>query len=313
MLAVTFVDRQVVVGARPDPVIGPDGVMVAVAGAGLNGADLLQRAGNYPAPPRIPDDQPGLEFAGRVTAVGSNVSRWQVDDRVMGIVAGAGQSGLVATHQDLLMAVPETVDIVTAGAIPEALITAHDALFSQGRMALGDRVLITGAAGGVGTAAVQLAVAAGGYVVASVRRQAAHGEIAALGASEVVVPDAQAEAGPFDVIVELVGGPSLVTVAKSLATGARVVVIGVGGGARVDLNLLHLMQARATLGGSTLRARPLADKVMATRAAEHAFASLQAAGGWITPVASVHDLEDAPAAYDRFEAGGYVGKVVLEL
>jgi len=115
------------------------------------------------------------------------------------------------------------------------------------------------------------------------------------------------------VVLELVGGPSLLTVVRSLAIGARVVVIGVRGGSRVDLNLLHLMQARATLGGSTLRARPLADKVMATRAAGHVFAALHAAGDWTTPVASVHDLEDSPTAYDRFEAGGYLGKVLLAM
>lgn len=304
-------DGEVVVGERPGPEVGLDDVLVAVAGAGLNGADLLQRAGHYPAPAGTPDDQPGLEFAGEVVAIGDRVHGRAVGDRVMGIVPGAAQAEQVATPADLVMTVPGDLDLATAGAVPEVLVTAHDALFSQGGLGLGDRLLVTGAAGGVGTAAVQLAHAAGATVVASVRGTQRHDDVARLGADEVVTPDEQADAGPYDVVLELVGAPSLGGLTRSLATGARVVVIGVGGGPRLELDLLHLMAARALLRGSTLRARPLADRVLATRRAVASFAPLWADDAWHVPVAARHDLADVGVAYDRFAAGGHLGKHVL--
>ncbi len=311
MRTAILADGTVTVGDRPDPVPGPTDLLVRVAGAGLNGADLLQRAGNYPAPPGVPDDQPGLEFAGEVVAMGDRVHGHEVGDRVMGIVPGAAQAELVATPADLAMAVPDDLDAAVAGAVPEVLVTAHDALFTQGSLGLGDRVLVTGAAGGVGTAAVQLAHAAGATVVASARGTERHGDLAGLGAHEVVTPDDQADAGPFDVVLELVGAPSLAGLTRSLATGARVVVIGVGGGARLELDLLHLMSARALVRGSTLRARPLADRVAATRRAGTAFAALWSRDAWHVPVADRHDLADVGIAYDRFAAGGHLGKHLL--
>lgn len=302
---------EVTVGDRPDPRPGPDDLLVRVAGAGLNGADLLQRAGNYPAPPGVPDDQPGLEFAGEVIAIGDRVRDHRVGDRVMGIVPGAAQAELVVTPADLVMVVPDDLDPVAAGAVPEVLVTAHDALFSQGALGLGDRLLVTGAAGGVGTSAVQMARAAGAIVVASARGTDRHHDLASLGAHEVVTPDDQADAGPYDVVLELVGAPSLGGLTRSLATGARVVVIGVGGGPRMELDLLHLMAARAVVRGSTLRARPLADRVRATRDAGAAFAALWATDAWRVPIAARHDLADVAVAYDRFAAGGHLGKHLL--
>lgn len=312
MLATIIDDGVIRVAERPDPVPGPDDVLVEVAGAGLNGADLLQRRGNYPAPAGVPDDQPGLEFAGTVTAVGERVHTVAPGDRVMGIVPGAAQGELVVTPAELVLDVPAELDLDHAGGVPEALITAHDALFTQAGLGVGDRVLVTGAAGGVGTAAVQLARAAGAHVVASVRGTDRHAAVAELGAHEVVVPDEQADAGPYDVVLELVGAPSLAIAVSSLAIGARMVVIGVGGaGPRLDLDLLDLMRSRATLRGSTLRARPLADRVAATRAAGRAFHELYARGRYRVPVEAVHQLEDAATAYDDFAAGGHLGKIIV--
>lgn len=311
MRTAIIADGTVTVGDRPDPVPGPTDLLVRVAGAGLNGADLLQRSGNYPAPPGIPDDQPGLEFAGEVVGMGDRVHGHQVGDGVMGIVPGAAQAELVATPADLVMAVPDDLDPAIAGAVPEVLVTAHDALFTQGGLGLGDRLLVTGAAGGVGTAAVQLGRAAGATVVASARGTERHDDLAALGAHEVVTPDDQADAGPFDVVLELVGAPSLGGLTRSLATGARVVVIGVGAGPLMELDLLHLMSARALVRGSTLRARPLADRVLATRRAGTAFAALWSRDAWRVPVADRHGLADVGIAYDRFAAGGHLGKHLL--
>jgi len=309
--SVLFEDGMVTVGERPMP--APDGhdVVVAVTSAGLNGADILQRSGRYPAPGNAPDDQPGLEFAGRVVALGTAVTRWAVGDAVMGIVQGAGQAGHVATHEDLCIPVPAGMDLADAGGVPEALVTAHDALVRQAGLLAGDRLLVTGAAGGVGTMAVQLAHGIGATVVASVRGRARHDALRALGADEVISPDQQADAGPWDVVLELVGAPSLATVTPALAIGARVVVIGVGAGARLELPLLHLMTARATLRGSTLRARPLADRIVASRRAGVLLEHLHGRGELVVPVASRHDLEDAADAYTAFETSGGVGKVLV--
>ncbi len=311
LTTVVFDDGKVTVGQRPMPV--PDGhdVVVEVSGAGLNGADILQRAGRYPAPGATPDDQPGLEFAGRVVALGSAVTRWTVGDAVMGIVPGAGQASHVATHEDLCLPVPTGLDLADAGGVPEALVTAHDALVDQAGLRAGDRLLVTGAAGGVGTMAVQLARGIGATVVASVRGQERHDALRALGADEVVTPEQQGDAGPWDVVLELVGAPSLATVTPALATGARIVVIGVGAGARVQLSLLDLMGARATVRGSTLRARPLADRIIASRRAGRLFDHLHERGEITVPISSRHALEAAGAAYAAFEASGTVGKVLL--
>lgn len=311
MRSAVLQDGEVVLADRPRPLMGPDDVLVEVAGAGLNGADLLQRAGKYPAPPGTPDDQPGLEFAGEVVATGERVTAHATGERVMGIVPGAAQSAFVATPADLVFPVPDDLDLVAAGGVPEVLITAHDALFTQAGLGVGDRVLVTGAAGGVGTAAIQLARAAGATVVASTRGPDRREALSDLGADEVVGPDGQADAGPYDVVLELVGAPSVRGLTRSLATGARIVVIGVGGGPRVELDLLHLMSARASLRGSTLRARPHADRVLATRRAAALFETLWTAGGWQVPLAARHDFRDVARAYEAFAAGGHVGKHVL--
>lgn len=311
MTAVVFDGGAVTTANRPRPVPGPHQVLVEVAGAGINGADLLQLAGNYPPPPGTPEDQPGLECAGAVVAIGNEVRRWSRGDHVMAIVSGAAQATHVAVHEDLAMPVPGGLDPATAGGLPEALVTAHDALLTQAALATGERVLVTGAAGGVGSIAVQLAAGVGAEVVAQVRGTERHDALRALGADVVVAPDEQADAGPFDVVLELVGAPSLATVTQSLAVGARVVVIGVGGGPRLDLDLLHLMAARATMRGSTLRARPLADRIVASRAAVTLATHLHGRGQLTVPVSSTHSFDDAASGYEAFRTSGTVGKVIL--
>lgn len=301
----------VTVGERVDPVPGPHEVLVKVLGAGINGADILQRAGRYPAPAGTPDDQPGLEFAGDVVAAGDGVTTRAVGDRVMGIVPGAGQASLVTTHEDLCLLVPDGLATESAGAVPEALVTAHDALATQAGLQAGERVLVTGAAGGVGSMAVQLAAGMGATVVASVRGTDRHDALRSLGAHEVITPDEHGDAGPWDVVLELVGAPSLATVTPALAIDARVVVIGVGAGAALQLPLLHLMAARATLRGSTLRARPLADRIIASRRAGALFDALHGRGSITVPIAASFPLDDVATAYDTFEAGGTVGKVLI--
>ena len=304
------VDGSVRCEERPDPEPQAGEVLVRTESAGINAADLLQRAGLYPPPPGAPPDIPGLELAGVVAGVGAGVERFSVGDRVMAVVAGGGQAELVTVHERVAVAVPGSLDGATAGAVPEAFTTAHDALFTQCELGPGERVLVTGAAGGVGTAGVQLAVVAGATVVASVRNEALHEPVAALGAT-VVVPAGVADHGPYDVVLELVGGQGVADDLELLATGGRVAVIGLGAGARAEIDLRTLMARRGRVHGSTLRARPLEAKADAARRFERHVLPLLAAGRLTVPVAATFPLDQVGAAYERFAGGGKFGKVVL--
>lgn len=295
---------------HPDPQPGGGEVLVRVRAAGLNGADMLQRKGGYPAPPGAPADIPGLEFAGEVVQVGPGALRFTEGDRVMGIAGGGGQAELIAVHERQLMPVPDGVDWAAAGGFPEVFTTAHDALVTQCGLRPGERLLVHGAAGGVGTAAVQIARAAGARVTATVRDPDLRDGVAALGAT-VVEPEGFERHGPFDVVLELVGAPNLAGDVSALATGGRIVVIGIGAGLKAELNLAALLGKRATVRGSTLRARPLEEKAAAARAVERELLPAVAAGDVVVPVAATYPLFEAPSAYDRFAAGSKLGKVVL--
>ncbi len=311
MRAVTIHDGRLVVADRPDPEPGSDELLVRVAAAGVNGADLFQVMGAYPAPPGSPADIPGLELAGEVVAVGQGVRRFRPGDRVMSLVGGGGQAELAVVHERVAMPVPEQLGWPQAGGFAEVVTTAHDALFTQCGLGLGDRLLVQGAAGGIGTVAVQLAAAAGARVVASVRNRDHHAAVAALGAERVVEPADAAAAGPFDVILELVGAPNLPADLEALAIGGRIVVIGVPAGARADLDLRRLMTTRGRVLASHLRSRSLEEKADAARRVEAQALPLVAAGRLRVPVAATFPLEAAREAYDRFAAGGKLGKLVL--
>ncbi len=281
-------------------------------GAGLNGADMMQLRGRYPAPPGSPADIPGLELAGVVEALGPGASRFAEGDRVMGIVGGGGQAELAVVHERQLMPVPEGVGFPDAGGLPEVFTTAHDAVFTQARLRPGERLLVQGAAGGVGTAAIQLARAAGAHVTASVRNPDSRDAVSELGAHEVIEPEGFEEHGPFDVVLELVGAPNLPGDLKGLATNGRIVVIGISAGAKSELNLVALMGKRASVMASTLRARPLEEKAMTARAMEREVLPLFERGVLRVPVAEVYALDDVAKAYERFAAGGKLGKILLE-
>jgi NADPH:quinone reductase len=311
MYAVVIEQGQLLWQERPVPKPGDHEVIVAVRAAGVNGADLAQRAGTYPAPPGWPQDIPGLEMAGEVAAAGRSVTRFHVGDRVMGLVGGGAQAELAAVDEAHALAAPAGLSWPEAGGFMEAYATAYDALFGQAGLTLGDRVLVTGAAGGVGTAAVQLAAVAGARVVASVRDREHHAAVAALGAAEVVEPGDVAAHGPYDVVLELVGAASLPSVLGALATGARVVVIGIGSGAAVEVDLTTLMRARARISASTLRARPSGEKAVLVARLGSLVVPALAEGRLRVPVAATFPLADATAAYKRFAAGGKFGKIVL--
>jgi NADPH2:quinone reductase len=312
MRAATIRDQEIVIEEHPDPVALAGEVLVRVHAAGLNGADMMQRRGLYPAPPGSPQDIPGMEFAGEVVALGEGARRFEVGDRVMGIVGGGAQAELVTIHERQLMPVPAGLDWPEAGGLPEVFMTAHDAIFSQAELRSGERLLVHGGAGGVGCAAIQLARAVGARPVATVRNEALREQVAELGA-EVIAPEGFADRGPFDVILELVGAPNLAENLQALATGGRITIIGVAAGAKAELNLLALMGKRARIHGSTLRARALEEKALCARRLEHEVLPLFDSGALRVPIAETFPLEEAAAAYERFTGGGKLGKIVLTM
>ena len=311
MRATTIQDGTLVVEERPDPEPGRGELLVRVRGAGLNGADMLQLRGGYPAPPGSPPDIPGLELAGEVVALGPDAARFAVGDRVMAVVGGGAQAELAVVHERGAMPVPEGLDWPAAGGLPEVFTTAHDAVFTQAQLRPGEHLLVHGAAGGVGTEAVQLGRAAGARVTATVRREELRGEVERLGAT-AIAPEGFGEHGLYDVVLELVGVGNLAENLESLATGGRIAVIGVGGSGPVgEINLLALMGKRARIHGSTLRARPLEEKAIAMRLVEKEVLPLFERGDLTVPVAQTFPLDDVAAAYERFQGGGKLGKLVV--
>ncbi len=316
---------HLVVEDRPVPEPGAGQVLVRVSGAGINRADLLQRAGRYPAPPGAPPDIPGLEFAGVIEAVGDGVVSPCPGDRVMGIVAGGGQAEYLVTEAAHCARVPEGLDLVDAGGIPEAFITAHDAMVVQGGLMTCQRVLVHAVASGVGTAALQLACSLGATVAGTSRSKDKLERAAELGlhhpvlASSGFEPAALADelttaaGGPMDVVVDLLGGPYLGVDVAAAAPKGRIVIVGLIAGRAAELDMGVLLAKRLVVRGTVLRSRPSAEKADATHLFEGQVVPL-IAGGAIRPVIDeVVPLADAERAYDLVAADRTFGKVVLDL
>src|SRR3954454_18564288 len=278
---------RIEVEERPDPVPSDGEILIRVRAAGINGADLHQRAGNYPPPPGA-TDVPGLECAGETEG----------GRRVMPLLPGGGHAELAAVHHTHVLSVPDGMSWEEAGGFVEVFATAHDALFTQAHLREGERLLVNGAAGGVGVAAVQLGRAAGADITANARHH--HEELRALGADTDV-------GGEYDVILELVGGDNLTTNLERLALKGRISVIGTGAGSRAEFDFSRLSRKRGRIHGSTLRSRSIEEKaeVMASLAA---FMSAHAFG---VPVEETFPLERTQDAYERFRAGNKFGKIVV--
>ncbi|MER7082618.1 NADPH:quinone reductase [Saccharopolyspora kobensis] len=311
MRAVTITDGRFELRERPDPALRPDQALIAVRGAGLNAADLQQARGDYPAPAGWPSDVPGLEVAGEVVELGSAVRNARIGDRVMALVGGGGHAERIAVPADLLLPVPDDVSWAQAGGFPEAFSTAWDALVSQAGIAAGDRVLVTGAAGGVGTAMVQIAAVSGAEVVASARRTELHDRIAELAAGQVEVIVPGEEAGQFDIIVELVGGESCLDRVELLRSGGRLLVVGVQGGTTAPLKMFDLMLKRGRLIGTTIRGRSPAEKALLAGHIRSRVVPLLARGRIQVPIDSAYPLQHCADAYARLAAPGKFGKVLL--
>ena len=306
----------------PDPAPSRGEVLVRVRAAALNRADLLQRRGLYPPPPGIRQDAPGLELAGEVAGVGEGVTSWKPGDRVMAIAAGEAQAELCVVHERMLLPIPPDLSFEQAGALPEAGITSHDALFTLGGLRPGAVVLVHAVGSGVATVGLQLARAAGATVIGTSRTAAKLERARTLGLDHGIV--VQGEAPRFaeevrkltggqgaQVVLEFVGGPYLAEDLAAVAAGGRVVVIGTMGGAKAQVDLGLLLRSRASVIGTVLRPRPLEEKIAATRAFGRDVLPLVASGKVRAVVDTVLPLEAAREAHERMERNESFGKLVL--
>lgn len=311
MRAVVFDEGDLRVVERPNPEPGPHDVVVAVHAAGLNAADLLQRQGFYPAPPGWPADVPGLELAGVVNAVGSEVDVPLLGRRVCAIVGGGAQATHCVVPAEHLYELPDDVPWNQAGGFAEAFTTAHDALVTQGRLFERERVLVSGASGGVGTAAVQIAHALGSHVTAVTRTSEHHEQLRVLGADVTITIEQLDEIAPVDVLIELVGAAHLSRAFARLAPRSRVVLIGVGSGSRLEVDLRVIMARRILVTGSTLRARSREEKSEVIERVRQSLLARWTSGAIHVPVARSFDLDSVAEAYDYFSRPGKFGKVIL--
>jgi NADPH:quinone reductase-like Zn-dependent oxidoreductase len=311
--AVTIQSHELVLEERATPVPGPYDVLVEVHAAGLNAADLHQRAGFYPAPPGWPEDIPGMELAGVVSAVGDRVVDLLLGRRVCAIVGGGAQATHCVVPAEHLLFVPSHVDLDEAGGFPEAFCTAYDALATQADLKAGERVLISGAAGGVGVAAVQIARVLGAEVIAVTRTNEHHERLRALGASETITLDKVPALEGVDVVLELVGAADLALAFDVLNPYARVIVIGVGAGSRVEVDLLKLMQRRTVITGSTMRSRTAQQKSEVVRLVGDTLVPRWRVQEFVVPIAKIFSLDEAAKAYEYFAQSGKFGKVILRV
>jgi putative PIG3 family NAD(P)H quinone oxidoreductase len=307
----------------PAPTPGPGEILVRVRASALNRADILQREGRYPPPPGAPDTA-GLEFAGDVVECGSGATRWGVGARVFGIVAGGAHAELLVASQDAVAAIPDHVGWVEAAAIPEAFITAHDAMITQAQLAMGETVLIHAVASGVGLAGVQLARAWGAIPFGTSRTPEK-----LLAAREVGLEDGLAIDRDFeplakkvdewtsgrgiDVTLDLVGGPYLAASAKVAASRGRIMIIGSLAGQTGEFPLGIVLRKRLQLRGTVLRSRSLAEKIDATASFEREVVPLLATGRVRPVIDSVYPLDRIADAHRRMESNESVGKIVIDL
>jgi NADPH:quinone reductase-like Zn-dependent oxidoreductase len=319
MRAVTYTgtggNEVVAVRERPDPVPAEDEVLVAARFAGVNWADVAQREGNYPPPPGAPQDVPGLEVAGVVAATGAGARAWRAGDRVFGLVGGGGLADRVVVHERHVVAVPGNLTDDVAAAVPEAYITAHDAVFTQCGLGLGETLLVNGANGAVGSAGARLALAAGARVVAHVRSPEAARPLereGAVVATPDTVADQVAALGGADVVLELIGAPNLALDFRVLALRGRIVIVGHNAGSDAEISLGWLMGKRASLRGTVLRARPLDEKAAAVQAFGRSVVPLLAAGRALPDIDRVFPAAEATAAFDHLLKPGKTGKVLLD-
>jgi putative PIG3 family NAD(P)H quinone oxidoreductase len=306
------------------PVPGTGEVLVRVHATALNRADLLQREGRYPAPPGSPPDIPGVEIAGEIASRGPGTALWKDGDRVFGIVGGGGYAEYALTHERTLAAVPSRLTWTEAGAVPEAFITAHDALVTQAQLRPSERVLIHAVGSGVGLAALQITRAAGGVAYGDARTGDKIARARSLGLTDgVIVGDDVAEIARavgqwthdsgVEIVIDLVGGPYLGASIAAAAPRGRIMLVGTIAGREAPLSLGAVLGKRLTIIGTVLRARPLEEKIMATRAFAREVVPLLERGTIRPVVDRVFPLEQIAEAHRYLESNGTFGKVVVDI
>ena len=309
----------------PAPQPGTHEVLVHVRSTALNRADLLQRRGEYAAPPGAPQNIPGLEFAGEVAELGTNAQRWHEGDRVMGIVGGGAHAEFVTAHQDALAAVPPNLEWSVAGAIPEVFITAHDAL-QQARFNAGENVLVHAVGSGVGLAATQLVKAFGGRAFGTSRTPEKIERAKPFGLeSGYIVPEPKALAQlaafaenvtgghGFDVVLDLNGGPYFAASLEAMALKGRIILIGGVAGGKTDVDLYQILRKRLHIIGTVMRARSLEEKIAITNSFAAEVVPLFAEGTIQPVIDSVFPLEQIQDAHRRLESNETFGKVALTI
>jgi len=303
-----------------DPIPGPDEVLVNVAATALNRADLLQRMGLYPDPRRLQPEIPGLEFAGTVVGRGARATMWQVGDRVMGIEAGGAYAEKICAHERQLMAVPASLSLEEAAAIPEVFLTAWDALVVQGGLTSGRWALVHAGASGVGTASIQIAKAIGARV--AVTCSAGKAELCrSLGADLVIARSPNdwlsavgaAVPGGFDTILDVVGGEEIDRNLQAVAQRGTIVQVGLMGGGSVQVNVGLLMGKRAHWIGTTLRARPIEEKVAVTRRFAAEMLPLFDDGRLRPVIDRQFPFEEIGVAHELMASNANAGKIVITM
>ncbi|WP_354508967.1 NAD(P)H-quinone oxidoreductase [Oerskovia enterophila] len=311
--------EKLTMSTLPDPEPGPGEVVIDVVSSGVNPADLLQRAGHYPPPPGAPV-WPGLEVSGVISAVGPRLTGWDVGDEVVALLDGGGYAEKVRVRASQVLPLPDGVTLVDGAALPEAVCTAWSNLVDVGRLARGEVLLVHGGSGGVGSVATQIGAALGARVITTAGGPERAARCLTLGAETVVdhrtqdfvaaVRDASGGAGA-DVVLDVVGAAYLPDNLRALATGGRLVVIGMQKGRRGELDLGMLLAKRAQVSGTTLRARPAEEKARLVRdVLEHVWPLV--ADGRVRPVVHARlPLERAADAHRLMESGEVFGKVLL--
>jgi NADPH2:quinone reductase len=306
---------------RPLPEPGPGEIRVRVHASALNRADLLQRMGRYPAPPGAPQDVPGLEYAGEVDAVGEGAGLWAVGNRVMGIVGGGGHAEYVVVHEREAMRIPHDLPLEEAAAVPEAFLTAYDALFRRLELEVGERVLIHAVGSGVGTAAVQLAHTAGAVTIGTSRTADKLRRAEALGLDTGIDTSREDLAAALEnatygsgvhAVLDLVGGKVLEASLRGLAQGGRVVVVGTVAGSKVELDLGLLLRRRIRIVGTVLRTRPLEEKIALAREFSSTVLPLLSSGKIRPVIDRTYSFGEIAEAHRQMESNDSFGKIVLK-